>query len=68
MSMLARTILVLVLVGWLWEAAAILFDAWPTITDVVRAHRHHSAVVVVVAFVILAAASWALAHLLAVRR
>lgn len=66
--MLARIILVAVALGWLWEAGAVLFDAWPTITDVVRAHRHHFAVVVVVAFVILAAASWALAHLLAVRR
>jgi hypothetical protein len=52
--------LVVVLLGWVYEACAIWLGSWPTLTDVIRQHRDSPLVVIGVC----AFTGWIWQHLL----
>jgi len=57
-------VLVAIAVGWLYEVAAIRWQWWPTITALVRAHRHIPLVALTVVMAVVGMGVWAIAHLL----
>lgn len=65
MTRTAAIVLVLVGIGWLWEIIALTTRRIPTITEVVRAQRSSIVFSLLVVAAIVAAAGWAIAHLLA---
>lgn len=65
MTRTAAIVLILVGVGWLWEIIALTTRRIPTITEIIRAQRSSIVFSVLVVVAIVAAAGWALVHLLA---
>jgi hypothetical protein len=57
-------LLVAILIGWAYEASAIRWRKWPTITAIIHNTRDHLLVASGVVLTIVALAAWAIWHLL----
>lgn len=62
--MLARVVTLVVLLAAFYQFAAIYWRLWPPITDLIRSVRDVTGVSTLVAGAIVAAAVWAIFHLL----
>lgn len=62
--MIGRVALALTGAAWLYEAPAVVWHLWPTITNHVHRHRHRKSVALAVFVGIHAVSAWAHCHLL----